>query len=380
MRRFSLLLIALLALSVDALACTSAIGAASRSSDGVPMLWKHRDNTFDNTHVEYVDDGTYAYTAITANRKGGSHHVFAGINEVGLGFISTATNNMPAATFEEYKACRRRRLRGATMWQGLANCATVDEFEELLRTTKRSRGMKSNIGVGDATGAVAYFEIWDLGYRRYDVSGRGEAGFDVRANFSHARIKGGEGATARRYNLIMKEMEAHKRSFTPWDFIGYSRSYNSLKYGDVLKSKERYFCRSHTVARNTSVGSFVIVCDGKNPRMLVMNGSPISSMAVPVYVNAKREIPQCVSGTAMRDLSREFKAEAYHTITNTLHILNKELVGKVLKIKHPKIEMPRQLPPDIRAFNNRIDEQFAKHEAKVRKVLNATVIAYPIIR
>lgn len=379
MKKLLILPILLFALSIEALACTSAIVSALRSSEGVPLLWKHRDNSFDNTHVEYVADGTYAYTAITSNRKDGGHYVFAGINEMGLGFISTATNNMPAATVEEYKACKRRRIRGATMWHGLANCATVDEFEELLRTTKRSRRMKSNIGVGDATGAVAYFEIWDLGYRRYDVAERGDAGFDVRANFSHARISKSKGVTSRRYNLIMNEMSERKDSFTPWDFIGYSRSYNSIKYGDVLKSKERYVCDNHTVARYSSVGSFVIVCDGNNPRMLVMNGSPISSMAVPIYVKAKDEIPHCVGGTDMRNLSREFKAKAYNTIADGVHILNKELVGKVLKIKQPKIDMPKQMPGDISSFNADIDKKFVAHQERVRKVIHKFDMPYPAV-
>jgi hypothetical protein len=168
----------------------------------------------------------------------------------------------------------------------------------------------------------------------------------------------------------MNEMGEHKGSFTPWDFIGYSRSYNSLKYGDVLKSKERYICENHTVARYSSVGAFVIVCDGENPRMLVMNGNPISSMAVPVYVKAKNEIPQCVGGTAMRNLSREFKAKSYNTVADGIHILNKELVSKTLKIKQPKIDMPKRMPSDIRAFNADIDKKFASHEKRVRKVLS----------
>lgn len=377
MKLLFLILLSLFIVENRASACTSAIVASKRSSEGVPLLWKHRDNSFDNTHVEYVADGTYAYTAITANEKDGSHRIFAGINEKGLGFISTATKNMPAATVEEYKTCKRRRIRGATMWHGLANCATVDEFEELLRTTKRSRRMKTNIGVGDATGAVAYFEIWDLGYCRYDVSERGDAGFDVRANFSHARISGREGATARRYSLIMEEMNRHKGNFTPWDFIGYSRSYNSLKYGDVLKSDDRYVCDNHTVARYSSVGAFVMVCDGENPRMLVMNGCPVSSIAVPIYVKAKHEIPQCVGGTAMRDLSREFKAKAYHTVADGIRILNKELVSNVLKIELPKIDMPKRMPSDIRTFNTDIDKKFAAHAKRVSKVVGKDAATYP---
>ena len=376
MKRYLCLLLALMLWHSAALACTSAIVAASRSTEGVPLLWKHRDNSFDNTRIAHITSGKYSYTAVVPNDKNYRKGVYAGINEKGLGFISTATSNMPAATPDEYRACKRRRLRGGVQWQGLRNCATVDEFEELLRTTKRGRRSKTNIGVGDATGAVAYFEIWDLGYRRYDVADRKE-GFDVRANFSHARIVKQRGATARRYSLIMNEMGEHKGTFSPFDFINYSRSYNSLKHGDVLSTNDRYICENYTVPRYSSVGAFVIVCDAENPRMLAMNGNPISSIAVPVYVKAKYEIPQCVKGTAMRDLSREFKAKAYHTIADGVHILNKDLVRKVLKIKQPKIEMPKVMPTNIRAFNENIDKQFAKHEKRVRKVVDKDQRTYP---
>jgi hypothetical protein len=369
MKRLLLLPILLLALCAEVFACTSAIVSAKRSTEGAPILWKHRDSGFDNTRIEYVTGGRYAYTAVTKNEEGGGKSVFAGINEMGFGIISTATANMPEATVEEYKACKRRRLRSSMMWNGLSKCATVDEFEELLRNSKRGRKAKMNLGVGDATGAVAYFEVWDLGYRRYDVANRPE-GFDVRANFSHARIKEEKGASERRYNLIINEMGNHNGNFSPWDFVRYSRSYNSVKYGDVLNTNDRYRCANHTVARATSVGAFVIVCDGNNPRMLAMNGHPVSSIAVPVYVRAKHEIPKCVSGSAMQELSREFKAKAYVKITKTGRYLNKELVRNVLNIKLPKIEMPKQMPANIQAFNKKIDKLYAKHEKRVRKVLN----------
>jgi hypothetical protein len=260
-------------------------------------------------------------------------------------------------------------MRGGAMWNGLRECATIDEFEELLKTTKRSRRSHSNYGVGDATGAVAYFEVWDIGYRRYDVSDSGNDGFDVRSNFSHAGDPKKMGTSKRRYDLIIKEMAAHKGEFAPQDFIGYSRSYNSIKYGDVLDLERKYYCSNHTVPRASTVGSFVIVCDGKNPRMLVMNGHSVSSLAVPVYVRAKENIPECVHGDAMRLLSNDFREKAYTTV-NKKKLLNKELISKVLQIKQPKIAMPSEMPKNITAFNAKIDKAFAKHEKRVRKVLD----------
>jgi hypothetical protein len=72
----------------------------------------------------------------------------------------------------------------------------------------------------------------------------------------------------------------------------------------------------------------------------------------------------------MRLLSNDFRAKAYTKTKKGKYILNKELISKVLKIKHPKIEMPSELPANIAAFNAKIDKKFAKHEKRVRKVLN----------
>lgn len=379
MKRLVILPILLFALYAEALACTSAVVAPHRSSEGVPLLWKHRDNSkFINTRIEYIDDGTYAYTAVVPNTKNYAKGLYGGINEKGLGIISTATKNLPESTPEEYKACPLRRLRGGAMWNGLRECATIDEFEELLKTTKRSRRSHSNFGVGDATGAVAYFEVWDVGYRRYDVSDSGNDGFDVRANFSHAGDPKKRGTSMRRYNLIMNEMKEHKGAFSPFDFIGYSRSYNSVRHGSILTCDKVSVCSNHTVPRSSSIGAFVMVCDGKNPRLLVTNGHPVPSLAVPVYVNAKGKIPQCVKGNSMRLLAEDFQAKAYIPIADKIRVMNKELISKVLKINQPKIEMPSEMPKNITAFNAKIDKAFAKHEKRVRKVLDKATIPHPL--
>ena len=379
MKRLTILALLLVTLYAEAIACTSAVVASHRSSEGVPLLWKHRDNTVGtNTRIDYITGGKYAYTAVVPNNRRYATGVYAGINEAGFGVISTATKNLPESTPEEYKACNRRRLKGGALWNGLRECATVDEFEEMLKSTKRSRRSHSNIGVGDATGAVAYFEVWDVGYRRYDVSESGNDGFDVRSNFSHAGDPKKRGSSLRRYNLIMNEMGKHKGEFSPFDFIGYSRSYNSVKYGNILSCDKVSVCSNHTVPRSSTIGSFVMVCDGKNPRLLVINGHSVPGLAVPVYVKAKREIPQCVKGNSMRLLAEYFQSKAYIPVGDKIRVMNKELIAKVLKVKQPKIEMPKEMPSDIRAFNASIDKRFAAYEKRVRKVLDKAVIPYPL--
>ena len=367
MKRLFILLSAIFVYG-SSLACTSAIVAAQRSTENAPILWKHRDSNFSNTRVDYVEGGKYAYTAvITNNKKNTRAGVFAGVNEVGFGAIDTNTRHLPIASPEEYEACTRPRTAKSLYRLSLASCSTVDEFEELLKTTKRKRGYKTNMGIADATGAVAYFEIWDLGYKRYDVDS--SKGFDVRANYSHLTPADKKGLSTRRYNVIMRKMTAHNGNFAPQDFIRYSRSYESVKYGDVLANDKKLICASHTVPRYSTVASIVLVCDKECPRMLVTNGHPVSSVAVPVYVQAERNIPICVNGDAMRLLSNDFRAVAYTKVDKKKHMLNKDVIRKVLNIKQPEIDMPKTMPENIRAFNAAIDKKFAKHERRVRKVL-----------
>jgi len=356
-----------LLMCVEALACTSAIVSAQRSSEGVPMLWKHRDWRLANSFVKHMDSGKYAYTAVVSGAKK-SKSVYAGINESGFGIINTATKNLPKSSEEEYKACERKQIGTTTMWhKALRTCASVDEFEEILRTTKRRHKFNTNIAVADATGAVAYFEIWDLDYRRYDATERAE-GFDVRANFSFAGNAEKRGTSTRRYDVVMQEMSNHKGVFAPQDFLRYSRSYSSCEYGDVLANNDEYICDNYTIPRATTTGVFVLVCDAKCPRMLVEIGHSVPGVAVPVYVKAKHQIPECVGGKAMENLSKEFMSKAYHKVEKK-SVLQKEVVRKVLKIKQPKIEMPKEMPADMVAFNAKIDKTFAKHAKRVRKVL-----------
>lgn len=368
MKLLFLIITALLLIGNRATACTSAIVAAQRSSEGAPLLWKHRDSKNRATCVRYYDNGKYAYTAIT-DSKDGSRSAYAGINETGFGIINTATKNLPCSTEEECKACTRKEVGWGAMWHyALRNCATVDEFEEFVRNTKRRHKFGTNFAVGDASGAVAYFEIWDLGYKRYDTTDRKE-GFDVRSNFSFSGIDEKRGPSTRRYDIIMKEMSAHEGKFTPQQFYAYSRSYNSCAYGDILANDDEYICSNHAVPRVATTGVFVVVCDAKCPRMLVTIGHSVSGTAVPIYVQAKHNIPECVKGDAMLLLSNDFTAKAYHRVKGKGSVLQKDVVRKVLNIKQPEIVMPQQMPDNIKAFNANIDKQFNKHAKRVRKVL-----------
>ncbi len=353
------LLIALLTLCGEALACTSAIVTAAKSSEGVPMLWKHRDSKEWDCNVAYIQGERFAYTAVVSL----SHHkTFCGINEKGFAVLNTVSANTSLVD-RSIKSPHAVHLMGEI----LGKCGSVEEFEAWLKASNGKRSYVTNYAVGDSTGAVAYFEVSQMGYTRYDATER-EEGFDVRSNFSFAGDKP-RGKSQMRYDVTMAQMKG-KKVYTPYEFIDYSRNYLNNEGYCPLDEAGSSIVDNSTIARFTSAASAVMVCDAENPRMLVSVGHPAATMAVPVYVKAKTALPECIKGEAMLNLGNEFR-----TIThkgNAKDIANMEYdkvrIEKAVKI-NTVCKMPSELPKDIEKFNAKIDKLFAKHAAKVRKVL-----------
>ena len=322
------------------------------------LIWKHRDQTnVTDCRIVYFDDGKYAYTALANSYVSVGSSTLAGVNEVGFGYISTATSNLhrsPVTQIERYNG------KYGLMCRALRECRTVDEFEQLLKTHGRYASFESNVGVGDAEGGAAYFEIWSDGYARYDVDT-----YDVRTNFSFAGRDDKRGRSVRRYDTVMAQMEG-KSSFSTSDFIGYSRSFFSADKGDVLADNNPFREANYVVPRPSSVASVVVVCS-KNPRMDVIIGHPVAGMAVPVWVAAKNNIPKCVGGRAMYDLGRKFVEKAYYKQGKSTY-LNKDVARKALKVNN-HIKTPKSMPEDITKFNAKIDRIFEKHYQQMVRIL-----------
>ena len=353
-----LLLLFALALFGKAEACTSALVSAAKSSEGAPMLWKHRDSSSWDCHIEYIEGGKYAYTALVS--KDGNH-TYCGINEEGFAIMNTVSENLKIAP-----EVAQRTGAIATMATALRECAAVEEFEAWLEKSNGARCYITNFAVGDASGALAYFEVWREGFKRYDVSERKE-GFDIRSNFSFAGDMVNIGPSVPRYEIAMRQMVEKKRH-TPYDFYHYSRNFALRDGSNALDTEGVFVCNDITIPRYISVASAVMVCDKANPRMLAMVGHPVVGVPVPVYVKAKSAIPECVGGRAALELSQAFRAKAYHKIAKHKYEVNESLIKELLKYG-AQYKMPRQMPKDIEKFNSRIDKFFADHAQKIRKVL-----------
>ncbi len=353
----------------EASACTAAVVAAKASKEGATLLWKNRESNAYQTVIRHFATDKYSYTGVVhVNHP--DVGVLCGVNEVGFGIVNTATRNLP-----ENREVEGTGRRTGFMRDALINCATIDEFEEFVRNFKRGYKFTTNVGVGDAKGGAAFFEIWGDGYRRYDVD-KMERGFDVRSSFSFAGDMEKLGTSKRRYDAMFEQI-GDKREFSATDFYNYSRSYYVAGKGDALQSdKKLYDHRYETVPHRSTVGSFTIAC-GEHPRILVAMGYPAALPAIPVWVEAKEQIPQCWSGSEGYMLGRKFIKAAYikdGTTSGrggkkkTRYYLNKPLVREALKVK-TKISFPEQMPKNIEKFNRKADAKFAKHKARIEALL-----------
>jgi hypothetical protein len=359
-----LLLAALLFSYAEAEACTAAVVAAKASKEGGTILWKNRESNYYRTSVRYLTSEKYAYTGVVRTDKPEAG-VFCGVNEVGFGIINTASSNLPKDKELEGTGSRPPFMRDA-----LINCSTVDEFEEFVKQYKRGHTFTTNVGVGDANGAAAFFEIWGHGYRRYDID-KTEKGYDFRSSFSFAGDMEKIRSPKRRYNAMVEQTEG-KSLFAARDFYDYARTYYVAGKGNALENENKLWNhRFETVPHRSTVGTFMVVC-GKHPRILVSMGYPAACPAIPVWVEAKESIPECLSGTASHKLGHRFMKAAYIKEGTYIskgkkkgrYYLNKPLVREALKVK-TNLHFPEKMPKNIDKFNRKTDKAFDKHERKI---------------
>lgn len=138
-------------------ACTSAMAGAARGAGGRWLLWKHRDSGHADNYVRRfaATDSTRAYVALFNASDTSAREAWIGFNDAGFAVMNTATYNIPAP------ASDRQDREGFVMSAALRRCATLADFQRMLRDNGDRLGVQANFGAFDAEGHGAYFEISD---------------------------------------------------------------------------------------------------------------------------------------------------------------------------------------------------------------------------
>lgn len=277
----------------DSEACTSAIISGRVTADGRPLLWKNRDTSDDQNKVMFFNDGKYRYVAIAGTEET-VNSIWIGYNEKGFAIMNTVSRNIVP---EGEEVLGRN---GRLMKEALMQCADMADFEKFLDEHARPLGANTNLGVIDAAGNAAYYEVNNDTYIKFDVNDPATAplGYIARSNFSFA----GNTTTGAGYarfvaaDELTRQGVLHKDISPSYIFDNLARCYYNPVTGINLKegsynrpNTTGWFVDQDFITRYTSVSDVVIqgVKEGENVELMTMwtiVGWPSTTVAVPVWL------------------------------------------------------------------------------------------------
>ena len=288
MKRVTVFLLCFLSMTSLSWACTSFIISGSATPTGRPMMFKHRDTGELNNRIAHFKGSKYSFIGLV-NSPILDGEVWAGMNEVGLCIMNTASYNLREDTLD----CPMDR-EGELMYHVLGSCASLLEFETWLDTYPQPWGVEANFGVIDAHGGAAYYEMNNHRWIKYDVN-QEPSGYRVVTNFSFAgRYE--EYAGYERYltaSAIMKEAFTPTHQMTPIEAIDlFSRQYRHELMGlhYTPDNAPQYVVDQDFIPRRLT--SAVVVFEGvsaqQDPRytlMWTLLGYPSCGVTVPLVLH-----------------------------------------------------------------------------------------------
>lgn len=331
-----LLLVLLVAMAGRPLtACTTGVISGKATLDGRPLLWKNRDAPKKDNRVVQISDGRYRCTAVV-NAGGSVRSIWMGVNEAGFCIENSVTRDLS-------EKGAKGLGNGGFMLRALKTCATVEQFEQLLRDTDGKRSTAANFGVIDAAGGAAIFESSPSGYTKFDANDPKAAphGYVVRSNWSYtgspdvdpsepeqvAELYSG-GRYLRGCKLIDMAIADGGVS------VAYMLQHSARDYADArgnplpgsingdLGDLPALIDTGATINRRTTVSAAIFqgVKPGEDPRlttMWVMLGEPSFTVAVPCWATTGK-VADALLGkktSPLNDAARALRDASYVKVT-----------------------------------------------------------------
>ena len=301
----TLVLLLLVIVGIErSIACTSIIVSGKYTADGRPIMWKHRDTSSENNKLIYFSGQKYDYIGLVSTETE-NKSVWMGMNSAGFCIMNTASYNINnGESYDEGYG------EGQVMAMALASCATLDDFEKLIRNIDKPTGLASNFGVIDAHGGAAYFEVGDEAFIKIDVNDQNVAslGYIVKTNYSaNGNPDLGQG---------------YSRYITASDEIYKCSMQNNLTVEAILRVVERNLVNGFTgdnlldlatgedevrmvhfkdnIARKSTTSSVIFkgVKKGDDPMATLMwtiGGWPMATPAVPIWMNKEKLLPSLLT-------------------------------------------------------------------------------------
>ena len=274
-------------------ACTTAVVAPEASTTGTPILWKNRDTSVLSNKIVFVDEVPFAYICLANARADSGRSCFAGLNEAGFAIMNTVAYNVPELAGESDDH------EGIIMADALRTCRTVDDFQSYLeKNLGPELGAQTNIGVIDAAGGAALFEVHNHGITRIDAADQ-PADYLVNTNFARSGEEG-EGEGYIRFERASKLFQGFPPGGVDPEVILHSFSRDlghpmidgpTLDDAPQLPSRPPVWINSRDRIDRPSTASTVVIVGGNEERpatFWVIPGEPLTAAAIPLWVEAGR--------------------------------------------------------------------------------------------
>ncbi len=306
MKRLITIIVLLFAFfTAETQACTTAVVSGKYTKIGRPLLGKHRDTWAVKNKIMHFKDGKYDYTALVNSKDETGKSIWIGFNETGFGIMNSASYNLNSDTIEQ------SGLEGRIMKQALQTCATIGDFEQLLKDMPQPSRLEANFGVIDGQGGAAYFELSNFSYVKVDANDPTVApyGYLIRTNYSFSGEMGVGGGYIRYVTANKVFEDAVKTNELSAQTVLQKASRNlthSLTEQDLwdyenLPAGEKKFVHFLDFIPRSGSSSSIII-EGvkkdetpKNTVMWTMLGFPLTTVIIPVWLDSDMHLPEVMT-------------------------------------------------------------------------------------
>ena len=349
-------LLALLLFSFISDACTTAVISGKYTANGRPIIWKLRDTESFENKMRYFTDGKYDYIGMINSNDAKGEQVWGGSNAAGFAIMNSASFNVNMEDTTSFKD-----QEGYFMKEALMKCATLADFEKLIEERPVPKGLAAHFGVLDANGGVAFYEVNNRTYTKFDANDPAEApiGYIIRTNYSFTGKKDvGYGfirfQTAQDLFYQADAMSQLSSRTILQDFsrclkhavldVDYRKEYSTVPKG------QHFVNSGDMITRHGSSSTILIegVAKGEAPDLSTiwtMVGFPNTSICLPVWLKGGKNLPEVLVADGelncelnqmamkLKDRCYPIKRSAGYKYLNVSELINREETGIIQQLE-----------------------------------------------
>ncbi len=366
------------------LPCTVGVASGKATVDGRPLLWKNRDSSGFENYVRYFISNGYSYLGLFS--RGIPSSMYGGMNERGFAIMNSVAYDLGKTGGSD---------NGRLMKRALEECATIEEFENLLKRVLGNYDLAANFGVIDSKGGAAIFETSSNNYKKFDAN-KSPKGYLLRTNFS---FSGGGNVGIKRFKREKEIFEKKLKGKLDVNFL-LKKVFRDIKDKDgsifdykkgFKRGDKRFYYTKDSICRPYSVSSMIFRgVRSDEPEYLstfyIILGNPLTGSVIPLWVKAG-SVPKLVENYKHSPLNFEqMKIYSYlyphdkaYTLDvsylageNSPNLLQKifSLENSILKETESALESWRKSFPGRRSislFQNYIVNKVYKNYKKISK-------------